>query len=259
MSLTDRLEDAFSWTQDETFVLVAAGQLLLALGAPRETVRPLPRLVAIVRRLDELESVAGAGRDAGADATEEQRRARAETTALIDELAEHAFPLAHVVLDGLARHRIRTEIAGISRTGLEGALADLEDLYASGRWRDADDQALRAYEEWIEERHRIEVEPVRARSGEVRRIVRVLRRMPRQTLRRITKVTSAPALTVLIGGGLLMMHREMTAAPPDPRSTGPRAEGSRAEGARAPGAARTAAATRSAADPSTAPAKRPPA
>lgn len=149
---------------DETFLWVAAGQLLLALGVPRESVRRLGVLQEIleeyrevlraqgveVRRLEEvttleeLDLVLGTG-DEGTvalglgdlDAEPEtfaqlQQHVPATTLARwIEDGAGVLLDLAEQVLDGLLRRRVRTELIGMDHRVAAEQIRTMQDRLAA--------------------------------------------------------------------------------------------------------------------------------
>lgn len=222
-------EDALA---DERFLQVAAGQLLLALGVAEQLVRPLPRLLELAEQLDLGGALApapgpagvtdedlwgdegpaaaparapfgsGAGARFGAPGSAPRRIDRGALT----ELSGPGADLLEQVLDRMAEHRIRPETLGFDGDALRGLLADARALIASPGLRDLDEDSLRGAVGGILGRRRIEVPPQKPGPGEVGRMVGVLRRMPRSTVRRIARVTSRPALTVMLSA-LLMSRR----------------------------------------------------
>lgn len=206
----------FRWTQDRDFLGVAAGEFLLAVGVDEQTVRPLGGLRPMVERWERMEAeleqqsgpaTAGDHHLQVPDALD--RMSPSERSRFDDEIA-HALsvglPIADQVLARLDQQRIRTEIFGMNRKALDGALEDLRSYAASEGWRGQDAASIDEHMAWIESRHQLETAPQKASLGEVRRIVAILRRMPHRTLRRITKVTNAPALMAMVGGLLTSLH-----------------------------------------------------
>lgn len=200
-----RIPPGFRWVTDHDFLWVAAGEFLLALGVREKTVRPLGQLRPIYEKWEQAEKdllgpAAGATTGVSLHLLDDRQR-----DGLDDDIA-HALavlvPIAEETLHQLDRQRIRPEILGYRRESLDGALADLCAYTADEGWRGKGEAAIEEHLRWIESRHRMETPPAQASAGEVRRIVAILRRMPRGTLRRITKVTSTPALMALVGSGL---------------------------------------------------------
>ena len=187
----------FSWIEDPTFVWVAAGQLLTALGALPETIRPLGQLRPL---LDEVRALEGGGEPGG----ELIPLAPERVQDMVDRAVPIVVPLLREVLESLRARRIRTELVGLDAEELRRSLDRLEAFYRDGAWRTMDADEIAAQLELLVADPA--VEPVAPSVGELRRIVGVLRDMPRPTLQRITKVTSAPALMALVGGGLAMLR-----------------------------------------------------
>lgn len=201
------------WAEDHDFLWVAAGQFLVALGVREETVRPLGQLRPIYERWAAVEKEL-LGPDSHESLLHSLHRLTPQQRDQLDEdiaagLAV-ALPIADEALQQLDKQNISTEIVGARRAGLDGALQDLRAYAAAEGWRGQDGKAIEQHLEWIESRHKIQTEPARASMGEVRRIVAILRRMPRPTLRRITKVTNRPALMALVGSGLIAIRSSST-------------------------------------------------
>ncbi len=209
----------FACVQDQDFLWVAAGEFLLALGVREETVRPLGQLRPLYEKWEQVEKkllgpAAGASMGVSLHLLDDRQRAE-----LDDDIARALavlVPIAEEVLQQLDRQRIRPEILGYRRESLDGALADLRAYAADEGWRGKDEAAIEEHLRWIESRHRMETPPAKASAGEARRIVAILRRMPRRTLRRITKVTSTPALMALVGSGLAAVRRSDIGSSPPP-------------------------------------------
>lgn len=214
-----RIPPGFRWVTDHDFLWVAAGEFLLALGVREKTVRPLGQLRPIYEKWEQAEKdllgpAAGATTGVSLHLLDDRQR-----DGLDDDIA-HALavlvPIAEETLHQLDRQRIRPEILGYRRESLDGALADLCAYTADEGWRGKGEAAIEEHLRWIESRHRMETPPAQASAGEVRRIVAILRRMPRGTLRRITKVTSTPALMALVGSGLAAVRRSDIGSSPPP-------------------------------------------
>lgn len=214
-----RIPPGFRWVTDHDFLWVAAGEFLLALGVREKTVRPLGQLRPIYEKWEQAEKdllgpAAGATTGVSLHLLDDRQR-----DGLDDDIA-HALavlvPIAEETLHQLDRQRIRPEILGYRRESLDGALADLCAYTADEGWRGKGEAAIEEHLRWIEARHRMETPPAQASAGEVRRIVAILRRMPRGTLRRITKVTSTPALMALVGSGLAAVRRSDIGSSPPP-------------------------------------------
>ena len=60
---------------------------------------------------------------------------RAEVNDVVDAMATSALPLAAEVLERLDAERIRPELVGLSRPGLDSALAMLGEAHREGSWR----------------------------------------------------------------------------------------------------------------------------
>lgn len=209
----------FAWVQDRDFLWVAAGEFLLALGVREETVRPLGQLRPLYEKWEQVEKELlgpAAGASTGVSLHPLDDRQRAELDDDIARALAVLVPIAEEVLPQLDKQRICPEILGYRRESLDGALADLRAYAADEGWRGKDEAAIEEHLRWIESRHRMETPPAKASAGEVRRIVTILRRMPRRTLRRITKVTSTPALMALVGSGLAAVRRSDIGGSPPP-------------------------------------------
>lgn len=207
-----------AWAEDEEFLMQAGMEFLIALGVHEVRVQGLPRLRELLRQSEALEAeITGSHEppsdqagDADAhdaedatpaggmtvdDMTPEQRE---RFNGLVDEAAPLALPIAGQVLDRLEERGIRTAIVGYRAAELRAMLADAQDLYDSGRWRDAEESTLSEYVGWIAERHDAHVTPVAPEGREIRAIVTVLRAMPKATIRRIAKMRNRLYLGVLV-------------------------------------------------------------
>lgn len=198
---------------DETFLWVAAGQLLLVLGVRRETVRSLAVLQGILEEyrsarraageevlvLEEITSLEDLDRLAGAE--EGERReiedlVPAVTLARwIDEGAPVLLDVADGVLAGLAGRRVRPELVGLDSR----AAQDL--LRGARRALHAEDLPARALEgkeplraalerlgaelEQLGGDDRLQAEPIAPALGEAARLVGILRELPPETQRRL--------------------------------------------------------------------------
>lgn len=215
----DGIPAAFAWMRDEAFCWVAAGELLTALGVRPETVRPLGELRPLIAELkarDERTNPAERP-DSGAELDPAER---ARVHDMIDRAAPVLLPLAREVLERLRALRIRTELVGLDADAIARLVDRLEETYREGAWRTMGDEELQTL---IADRLAEDptVEPATPGPAELGRIVGVLRGMPRPTLERITKVTSAPALMALVGGGLAMLRSGSTGlSSTDQSSTG---------------------------------------
>lgn len=211
----------FSWTEDQEFLIQAGMELLLALGVRAETVARLPELRNIEAELDALaehyaraepesDSVVGADEDPGVAVDPD--RALAEARARYDAILEKAYriaePAAVETLAMLDRERIRPELVGVDRDSLHHGLSDLQSLYASGTWRGGDGETLGNHLQWIQDRHPWTVTALSPERGEVVRIVEVLRRMPKATLKRIARARQRTWLRVLILSALFSLRRD---------------------------------------------------
>ena len=61
---------------------------------------------------------------------------RAEVNDVVDAMATSALPLAAEVLERLDAERIRPELVGLSRPGLDSALSMLGEAHREGSWRE---------------------------------------------------------------------------------------------------------------------------
>lgn len=198
------------WVEDPTFVWVAAGHLLLALGVREETVRPLGELRPLYEKWDSALLGGPGGTLATPPLNSLPRRRRAELDDDLGRALAILLPVAEEALEQLDRRQIRPEVMGIRRDALDGALADLRRYAAAEGWRGEDEQAIQGHLQWITNGHQWKTPLQPPGPGEVGRIVDVLSGMPRPTLRRIAGVSDRPALMALVGGWFATVHSGRT-------------------------------------------------
>lgn len=240
---------------DETFLWVALGQLLIALGVRPESVR---RLSEVQAALDEARTVLGAAglelpRLEGVRTEEDLERLGGQLDAMfrgIEErgpvgfervlpasqavrwardVADVLLDLAPEVLEALSAHRVRTELVGLDQRALREAPRrlrriltdpDLEQAAAHGY------EALGARLEQIADDEELDLEslaletrPREPAPGEVGRITDVLLAVPRPTLDRLLPLrllASRPVLVAALGAGLAQRREKWV--PPEERS-----------------------------------------
>lgn len=134
---------------------------------------------------------------------------RAEANDVVDAMATSALPLAAEVLERLDAERIRPELVGLSRPGLDSALAMLGEAHREGSWRELPNEEFfgRASELFSSVEPLIRTPPLAPERGETGRIVAVLRRMPKQTVTRVTRVWNPLLLRIMISIGLRALRR----------------------------------------------------
>lgn len=134
---------------------------------------------------------------------------RAEVNDVVDAMATSALPLAAEVLERLDAERIRPELVGLSRPGLDSALAMLGEAHREGSWRELPNEEFfgRFSELFSAVEPLIRIPPLAPERGETRRIVAVLRRMPKQTVTRVTRVWNPLLLRIMISVGLRALRR----------------------------------------------------
>lgn len=252
---TAPLPDWLRGLLDETFLWVALGQLLIALGVRPESVRRLSEVQAV---LDEARTVLGAAglelpRLEGVRTEEDLERLGAQLDAMFRGIEERGpvgfervlpasqavrwardvtdvlLDLAPEVLEALSAHRVRTELIGLDQRALREALrrlrriladADLEQAAAHGF------EALGARLEQIADDEELDLEslaletrPWEPAPGEAGRIADVLLAVPRPTLDRLLPLrllASRPVLVAALGAGLAQRREKWV--PPEERS-----------------------------------------
>lgn len=134
---------------------------------------------------------------------------RAEVNDVVDAMATSALPLAAEVLERLDAERIRPELVGLSRPGLDSALAMLGEAHREGSWRELPNEEFfgRFSELFSAVEPLIRTPPLAPERGETGRIVSVLRRMPKQTVTRVTRVWNPLLLRIMISIGLRALRR----------------------------------------------------
>ena len=158
------------------------------------------------------ESVSGgAGPAAGAapGTPEMSPQERAEVNDVVDAMATSALPLAAEVLERLDAERIRPELVGLSRPGLDSALSMLGEAHREGSWRALPNEEFfgRFSELFSAVEPLIRTPPLAPERDETGRIVAVLRRMPKQTVTRVTRVWNPLLLRIMISVGLRALRR----------------------------------------------------
>ena len=145
----------------------------------------------------------------GPQAPEMSPEERAEVNDVVDAMATSALPLAAEVLERLDAERIRPELVGLSRPGLDSALAMLGEAYREGSWRALPNEEFfgRFSELFSAVEPLIRIPPLAPERGETGRIVAVLRRMPKQTVTRVTRVWNPLLLRIMISVGLRALRR----------------------------------------------------
>ena len=134
---------------------------------------------------------------------------RAEVNDVVDAMATSALPLAAEVLERLDAERIRPELVGLSRPGLDSALVMLGEAHREGSWRELPNEEFfgRFSELFSAVEPLIRIPPLAPERGETGRIVAVLRRMPKQTVTRVTRVWNPLLLRIMISVGLRALRR----------------------------------------------------
>ena len=134
---------------------------------------------------------------------------RAEVNDVVDAMATSVLPLAAEVLERLDAERIRPELVGLSRPGLDSALAMLGEVHREGSWRELPNEEFfgRFSELFSAVEPLIRIPPLAPERGETGRIVAVLRRMPKQTVTRVTRVWNPLLLRIMISVGLRALRR----------------------------------------------------
>ena len=145
----------------------------------------------------------------GPQAPEMSPEERAETNDVVDAMATSALPLAAEVLERLDAERIRPELVGLSRPGLDSALSMLGEAHREGSWRALPNEEFfgRFSELFSAVEPLIRTPPLAPERGETGRIVAVLRRMPKQTVTRVTRVWNPLLLRIMISIGLRALRR----------------------------------------------------
>ncbi|MGO1257307.1 MAG: hypothetical protein ACTMII_00005 [Brachybacterium sp.] len=228
---------------DETFLWVALGQLLLALGVRRSSVR---RLAVVQATLDEAREVFGkAGyvipRLEGIETDRDLERledamSRFESREFTEEELSAILPAPHavrwareagtVVLDLLEETlgrlrtlRIRTELIGIDHRAARSWIVALREVLARS---DLDTAAAEGYAALAQSLETLEGEGLFAASeletrprapglGEMGRLVGVIRSIPRETLDRLLPLrvlSSRVVLTAAITKGLKLLRQD---------------------------------------------------
>lgn len=145
----------------------------------------------------------------GPQAPEMSPEERAEVNDVVDAMATSALPLVAEVLERLDAERIRPELVGLSRPGLDSALSMLGEAHREGSWRELPNEEFfgRASELFSAVEPLIRTPPLAPERGETGRIVAVLHRMPKQTVTRVTRVWNPLLLRIMISVGLRALRR----------------------------------------------------
>ena len=98
---------------------------------------------------------------------------------------------------------------GLSRPGLDSALSMLGEAHREGSWRELSNEEFfgRFSELFSAVEPLIRIPPLAPERGETGRIVAVLRRMPKQTVTRVTRVWNPLLLRIMISVGLRALRR----------------------------------------------------
>lgn len=192
-----------SWMHDEDFLWQAAGELLLALGVAEHDVAGLPELRRTVARLDG--PLDGDRRLADGTRPPLSDAELAEVKGCLEVAGRLGLPVAEQALKGLEVEGISLETLGVEPLTAQLLLLNLRAAMEDPSWQSMNEAELEAYaEEWTgHEAANLFITPTEPRTGEVKRMVEVVRRMPRTTVVRIAKVWNPLALrgviTVLLG------------------------------------------------------------
>lgn len=234
------------------FAISIAREALIALGVDHPALARLDevppdaeRLEALTSRVSALESA-----DPAAPLPEDLRQ---EMIDVMDRLAVIVLPLARQGLAGIDERRVRLELIGCDTAGAHRLLDRAEALWQRGDWRDPESEDFRALASGeLLDPAPLEVPMAKATHREIQEIVGVLRAMPRPMVRRMLKVTSAPALYAVVQALLLALRKTQT-----PGEAAGAAGGSATTTVSGPGAAAAPPAAAPAAAPTVAFADRP--
>ena len=189
----------------------AADELLTALAVSPTAHRNLVEVRRAFERAEALGVLSSFSETSAEEpqAPEMSPEERAEVNDVVDAMATSALPLAAEVLERLDAERIRPELVGLSRPGLDSALAMLGEAYREGSWRELPNEEFfgRFSELFSAVEPLIRIPPLAPERGETGRIVAVLRRMPKQTVTRVTRVWNPLLLRIMISIGLRALRR----------------------------------------------------
>lgn len=164
------------WWEDQDFMRSTTDQLLTALGVSDRAVKELPRLAELVSFEKSAELLSG---DQGQSDPAEQAAAEVDYQAVLGIVA----PVARQLLRGLRREGVRLEIFGVDSRAVGDLVAQMDAMASSTSLSGDDVQTL---EQAFSTPEPFMLEELTRPSGkEVRSLVRILKRMPDQTLRRI--------------------------------------------------------------------------
>lgn len=217
-----------SWMDDEDFLWQAAGELLLALGVAEHDVAGLPELRRTLARLD---SPLGGGRRLSdgtrAPLTDSEL---AEVKTCLEVAGRLGLPVADQALTRLKAEGISLETFGVDPLEAQLLVLNLRAAMEDPSWRTMDEEELEAsVEEWTgNETANLLITPTEPAKGEVKRMVDVVRRMPKETVVRIAKVWNPLALRGVITVFLGMLRRSHPGSAPG-SAGGPWATPSQAE------------------------------
>lgn len=257
----DRLPRWVRGLLDETFLWVAIGQLLLALGVRPDSVRRLSRVQALLEEAREVFGRAGheiprlEGIETDRDLERfEDARSDFESHQFTDEELSAILPAPRavswareagaVVLDLLEETlgrlrslRIRPELIGVDHRAAQALIVRLREILAGAELDAAAAEGYTALGRYLEvltadeglaASSELETRPRAPRLGEVGRLVGVIRSLPRETLDRLLPLrllSSRLVLTAALTKGLEQLRKEWI--PPGERPDPGEEEGNR--------------------------------
>lgn len=202
---------------DEEHFWRAADELLTALAASHEAHGHLAAIRSAAGRFETLRpdgrvADGGAGdNDSGSASAPSSMTAEehAEANRLIEVLGTSGLPLVTEVLTRLDDEAIRPELVGLSRSGLDSALDVLESTYRQGAWRTLPRNEFDPFMTRLASRVEalVRTRPLRPRCGETKRIVSIVRRMPKETVVHLTRTWNPFALRIIVSFALYTFRR----------------------------------------------------